>query len=142
MLTYRQQILMSRKEDKLFFLPVLLGAMAGTALAILIPLNISIISSKVLILLVFCGIDTIFCGLNAKISNEFDTLLFTNEFILNSIISIGLVYLGDIMGLDIFSVLTLILIAKIFYNLAKLNNNLFFNKKISVGNNKRGQLGE
>jgi len=115
---------------------VLVGALAGTALGILIPLNISIISSKVLILLVFSGIDTIFCGLNAKISNEFNALLFTNEFLLNSIISIGLVYLGDIMGLDIFSILTLILIAKIFYNLSKLNKNLFFNKKISVGNKK------
>jgi small basic protein len=117
------------KEDNLFFLPVLVGILTGTILGILIPLNISIISSKVLILLVLVGIDTIFCGLNAKISNEFNTLLFTNEFLLNSIISIGLVYLGDIMGLDLFSILTLILTAKVFYDLGKLNKNLFFNKQ-------------
>ena len=99
---------------------IVLGLFTGIILGIFVPFNILLINEKVLLLLVLIGLDVIFAGINAKLLKQFEYLLFTNEFILNSILSVGLVYLGNIMGLDLFSAVSLVLIFKVFYNLNKL----------------------
>ena len=97
-----------------------LGTIIGIIIGILNPLNISLISEKVLLILILVSFDVLFAGTNAKLLKQFDYLLFTNEFILNSILSMVLVYLGNIMGLDLFSIVAMFLTIKIFYNLSKL----------------------
>lgn len=97
-----------------------LGILVGIIIGILLPLNISLINEKVLLILILVSFDILFAGINAKLLKQFDYLLFTNEFILNSILSVVLVYLGNIVGLDLFSTVALVLTIKIFYNLSKL----------------------
>ena len=97
-----------------------LGIFVGIVVGILLPLNISLINEKVLLVLILVGFDVLFAGINAKLLKQFDYLLFTNEFILNSILSMVLVCLGNVIGLDLFSVIALVLTMKIFYNLSKL----------------------
>ncbi|MCR4881547.1 MAG: DUF1290 domain-containing protein [bacterium] len=99
---------------------IISGLLTGIVLGIVVPFNISLLNEKVLLLLILVGIDVIFSGINAKLLKQFEYLLFTNEFILNSILSVGLIYLGNIMGLDLFSAVSLVLIFKVFYNLNKL----------------------
>ena len=99
---------------------IILGILAGIILGFILPFNIALINEKVLLLLILIGFDVIFAGINAKLLKQFEYLLFTNEFILNSILSVGLVYLGNIMGLDLFPAVSLVLILKVFYNLNKL----------------------
>jgi len=101
-----------------------LGILAGIIIGFVCPLNISLISEKSLLILILAGFDVLFSGTNAKLLKQFDYLLFTNEFILNSILSVGLVYLGTIMGLDLFSVVALVLTFKMFYNLSKLTKSI------------------
>lgn len=110
-----------------------LGILTGIILGFLSPLNISLINEKLLLIIVLVSFDVLLAGTNAKLLKQFDYLLFTNEFILNSILSIGLVYLGNIMGLDLFSVIALVLVFKIFYNLNKLTKTIVSkNKKNST----------
>ena len=99
---------------------IMLGLLTGIILGMIIPFNLLLLNEKALLLLILVGIDVIFSGVNAKLLKQFEYLLFTNEFILNSILSVGLVYLGNIMGLDLFSAVSLVLIFKVFYNLNKL----------------------
>ena len=99
---------------------IIFGLLTGVLLGFIIPFNISMINEKILLILILIGIDMIFAGINAKLLKQFEYLLFTNEFILNSILSIGLVYLGNVIGLDLFSAVSLVLIFKVFYNLNKL----------------------
>ena len=99
---------------------IILGIITGIILGFIIPFNISLVNEKILLLLVLVGLDIILAGINAKLLKQFEYLLFTNEFILNSILSVGLVYLGNIMGADLFSAVSLVLIFKVFYNLNKL----------------------
>ena len=73
---------------------VMLGLLTGIILGITIPFNISLLNEKVLLLLILVGIDVIFSGINAKLLKQFDYLLFTNDFLLNTILSLGLIYLG------------------------------------------------
>jgi len=97
-----------------------LGIFAGIIIGILVPLNISLINEKILILLILVGLNVIFTSTNAKLLKQFDYILFTNEFILNSILSVGLVYLGNIIGLDIFAIVALVLTFLVFNNLNKM----------------------
>ena len=97
-----------------------LGIILGIVIGFLSPLNISLINEKLLLIIILVSFDVLFAGANAKLLKQFDYLLFTNEFILNSILSVVLVYIGNVMGLDLFSVIALVLTLKIFYNLSKL----------------------
>ena len=99
---------------------IIFGLLTGVLLGFVIPFNFSLINEKILLILILIGIDVIFAGINAKLLKQFEYLLFTNEFILNSILSVGLVYLGNVMGLDLFPAVSLVLIFKVFYNLNKL----------------------
>ena len=106
-----------------------LGILVGIVIGILLPLNISLINEKVLLILILVSFDILFAGINAKLLKQFDYLLFTNEFILNSILSMVLVYLGTIMSLELFSVVALVLTIKIFYNLSKLTKTIVLKLK-------------
>ncbi|MCQ2957795.1 MAG: DUF1290 domain-containing protein [Candidatus Gastranaerophilales bacterium] len=101
-----------------------LGILTGIIIGFLAPLNISLINEKFLLILLLVGFDVLFASINAKLLQQFDYLLFTNEFILNSILSVGLVYLGIILGLDLFSIIALVLTLKMFYNLSKLTKSI------------------
>ena len=101
-----------------------LGILIGIIIGFIVPLNISLISEKLLLILILVGFDVLFASSNAKLLKQFDYILFTNNFILNSILSVGLVYLGNIMGLDLFSIVALVLVFKIFYNLNKLTKTI------------------
>ena len=105
------------------------GILTGIIIGFLCPLNISLINEKLLLVLILVSFDVLFSSINAKLLKQFDYLLFTNEFILNSILSVGLVYVGNIMGLDLFSAVSLVLVFKIFYNLSKLTKTIVINFK-------------
>ena len=106
-----------------------LGILTGIIIGFLSPLNISLINEKFLFVLILVSLDTLLASTNAKLLQQFDYLLFTNEFILNSILSMVLVYLGNIMGLDLFSIVAMFLTIKIFYNLSKLTKTVILKIK-------------
>ena len=101
-----------------------LGILTGIIIGLIAPLNISLINEKLLLILILVSFDVLFSSINAKLLQQFDYLLFTNEFILNSILSVGIVYLGIVLGLDLFSIIALVLTLKMFYNLNKLTKSI------------------
>ena len=106
-----------------------LGILTGIIIGFLSPLNISLINEKFLFVLILVGLDTLLASTNAKLLQQFDYLLFTNEFILNSILSVGLVYLGIVLGLDLFSVIAIVLTFKMFHNLSQLTKTIVLSMK-------------
>lgn len=106
----------------------LLGLIIGLFAGMIIPLGIPAIGAKYLLVGVLSSVDSVFIGFRARLNNHFNTTLFVIEFILNTIIAIGLVYLGDIMNTDLFIAIAIIFTARIFYNLSNLNHQLFFQK--------------
>ena len=107
----------------------ILGIIFGIILGFCAPVNISLVDEKLLIILLFVCFDVLFSSANAKLLKQFDYLLFTNEFILNSILSMVLVYLGNVVGLDLFSIIAIVLALKIFYNLSKLTKTIVLKVK-------------
>lgn len=110
------------------WLPIV-GLITGLILGMIFPVDISFLSTKYLCLYALSSVDAVFIGFRARLNNHFNTMLFTIEFLLNTIIAIGLVYLGDIMNTDLFIAIAIIFSARIFYNLSSLNHQLFFQKQ-------------
>lgn len=109
------------------WLPII-GLIVGIIIGMLFPISIPLISAKYLAICTLAAIDSIFIGFKARLNNHFNAILFTVEFILNTVIAIGLVFLGDIMNTDLFIAIAIVFNARIFYNLSSLNNQLFFQK--------------
>lgn len=106
----------------------LVGLIIGLIVGAVFPISLQAISAKYLSIAALSSIDSVFIGFRAKLNNHFNTTLFTIEFVLNTIIAIGLVYLGDIMNTDLFIAVAIIFSARVFYNLSNLNHQLFFQK--------------
>ncbi|EKE02240.1 MAG: hypothetical protein ACD_20C00409G0003 [uncultured bacterium] len=102
------------------------GLIIGLIIGSLFPFSIPVLSAKYLAVTALCAIDFIFVGFKARLNNHFNTAQFVIEFILNTIIAIGLVYLGDIMNVDLFMAVAIVLSARIFYNISSLNHLLFY----------------
>lgn len=107
----------------------LVGLIIGLLVGMLIPVDVSFVSTKYLCIYALSSIDAVFIGFRARLNSHFNTMLFTIEFFLNTIIAIGLVYLGDIMNADLFIAIAIIFSARVFYNLSSLNHQLFFQKQ-------------
>ena len=93
---------------------ILAGIFIGMLIGFLNPVNISLLDAKPLLIIILVCLDVIFEASNAKLLQQFNYLLFTNEFILNTILSLGLIYLGNVMGIDLFALVALILIYRAF----------------------------
>ena len=106
----------------------LVGLIIGLIVGMIFPTSIPDIGAKYLSICALSSIDSVFFGFRARLNNHFNTVLFAVEFIINTIIAIGLVYLGDIMKTDLFIAIAIIFSARIFYNLSSLNHQLFFQK--------------
>lgn len=105
-----------------------IGLLIGLIIGALHPFSIPLISAKYLAITSLSAIDSIFVGFKARLNNHFNTTLFIIEFLLNTIVAIGLVYLGDIMNTELFMAVTIVFSARIFYNISSLNHQLFFQK--------------
>lgn len=95
-------------------------------------MNIPVINTQVSVILVMTASDAVFNGFLGKLDGRFNTLVFSIEFLLNSLLAIGGVYLGMIMGIDLFMAITIIFGVRIFHNLSQINHKLFIHSKRSV----------
>lgn len=109
------------------WLPIL-GLIIGLIIGMVCPFSFPLIKSNYLAITALSAIDFIFTGFSTKINNHFNTTLFIIEFLLTTMVAIGLIYLGDIMNTDLFIAITIVFSARIFYNLSRLNHKLFFQK--------------
>jgi len=107
----------------------ILGLIAGLLIGTLFPFSLPLIKAKYLAITALSAIDFIFLGFSTKLNNHFNTNLFIIEFLLTTMVAIGLVYLGDIMSTDLFVAITIVYSARIFHNLSILNHKLFFQKQ-------------
>lgn len=110
----------------------IVGLLIGLIIGGLLPVSVPVINAQVSIILVITAADSIFNGFLGKLDDRFNTLLFSIEFLLNSLLAIGAVYLGMIMGIDLLMAITIIFGVRIFHNLSQINHKLFIHSKRSV----------
>jgi small basic protein len=64
------------------------------------------------------GLDSIFGGIRAGLEGKFHHDIFLSGFIANTLLAVGLAYLGDQMDLDLFLAAVVALGGRIFLNLS------------------------
>ena len=106
----------------------ILGLLIGIIVGGLLPITIPVISTQINTILVIIATDALFNGFLNKLEGKFSTLLFSIEFLLNTLLAVGIVYFGIIMGVDLFLPVTIIFGVRIFHNLSQINQKLFIHR--------------
>ena len=106
----------------------IIGLLIGLLIGGLLPISIPIINSQINSIIVIASTDALFNGFLSKLEGRFSTIFFSIEFLLNTLLAVGMVYFGIIMGIDMFLAITIIFGVKIFHNLSQINQKLFIHR--------------
>jgi small basic protein len=106
---------------------VLIGAAAGLALAILLPVHIPPEYTKYAALAILAMLDSIVGGIVASMKRSFDMRVFASGVLINSLVAAGFAYLGSKLDIDISIAAVVAFGARIFQNIAIIRR-LLLNK--------------
>lgn len=106
----------------------IIGLLIGLMIGGLLPLDFPNINTQLVTILVIIATDALFNGFLANLEGKFNTVFFSIEFILNSLLAIGIVYWGMIMSIDLFFAISVIFGVRIFHNLSLTNQKLFIHR--------------
>jgi small basic protein len=109
------------------WLPVL-GLVIGVLLGLSTNLTIPPAYANYLSIAVLAALDTLFGGLRAYLQNTFDIGVFVSGFFFNTLLAVGLAFLGVHLGIDLY-------LAAIFAFGVRLFNNIAIIRRILI--NKR-----
>ena len=94
-----------------------IGFCLGIVLALYMP-AIDYSYSKYLAIAILACLDSVFGGIAALMENRFDMRIFTSGFVGNAILAVGLTYLGEKLGLDLYLAAVFVFGNRIFLNFA------------------------
>jgi small basic protein len=111
----------------------IIGLLIGLLIGGLLPgelsfANFPVIPPQINVIIVLSSTDALFNGFLAKLEGRFSPLFFSIEFLINSLIAVGMVYFGIIMSIDLFVAVTVIFGVRIFHNLSQINQKLFIHR--------------
>ncbi len=93
------------------------GLLFGVMLGFRMPWKVPAILARYLAVSLLAGIDTAFGGLRASLEGDFDTLIFVTGFIGNTILSAAFVYVGDLLGIELYLAAVVAMGIRLFNNL-------------------------
>jgi small basic protein len=96
---------------------LLAALLLGVFLGLNAPWKIPEIFARYLAVSLLAGVDTSLGGLRASLEGEFDTMIFVSGFIGNTVLAAVFVYLGDILGIELYLAAVVALGVRIFNNL-------------------------
>jgi small basic protein len=105
-----------------FFLGMLIGFIT--------PLNIPVTFSKYLSVAILAGLDSSLGGMRAGFEKNFRLSIFTSGFTFNILMAVVLVYLGDLLGIDLYIAAIVVFGMRIFNNITAIRR--FFIKKFWI----------
>jgi small basic protein len=100
----------------LFFIAVILGILIG----IFVPVEISTNYAPFVAIALLAGLDTIFGGWVAHINRKFNLKIFLTGFFGNSLLAVGLLYIGRLLGIDLTIAAVVVFGTRLFNNFATL----------------------
>lgn len=95
----------------------IIGFCLGIVLAIYIP-AIDYTYSKYLAIAILACLDSVFGGVAALMEDRFNINIFTSGFTGNALLAVGLTYLGEKLGIDIYLAAVFVFGNRIFLNFA------------------------
>lgn len=99
---------------------IILGFVIGYLLPLTIPGNYSLYLS----VSILAALDTIFGGIRASLEEKFNNKLFLSGFITNSIVALGLAYVGDQLGIPLYYSAVFVFGTRLFNNISMIRRYL------------------
>ncbi len=112
--------------------------LAGILLGYVINFQVSAVLSIYIAIGLLACFDSILGGIVATINKNFDLWIFMSGFFTNALLSIGIIFLGSKVGLDLYIGVVVVFIMRIFQNFAIIRrfllNKYFQSVKIKKSN--------
>ncbi|MGQ9513199.1 small basic family protein [Thermodesulfitimonas sp.] len=102
----------------------LVGLIIGTAIGLNVPLVFPQAYGKYIGLAVLAALDSVFGGIRASMEDRFDDVIFLSGFFANALLAAGLVFLGDRLGVELYTAAIVAFGVRLFQNLGVIRRHL------------------
>ncbi|NLA61311.1 MAG: small basic family protein [Firmicutes bacterium] len=99
---------------------LLAGLLAGVLVGLNLPWKVPAILASYMAVGILAGVDTSLGGLRASLEGEFDIVIFATGFFGNVLLSAGFVYVGDMLGIELYLAAVVALGVRVFNNMGRI----------------------
>lgn len=104
----------------MIYVYIVLGLIVGISLGSISPLEIPPVYAKYTSVALLAALDSVFGGTRAALERVFDLFIFLTGFFSNSLLAALLVFLGNIVGIDLYYVALISFGLRLFQNTAAI----------------------
>ena len=103
----------------------MLGLVVGAIVALLLRPSVPAEMSRYVAMAVVAAIDSSFGGVRSYLERTFNDRIFVIAFVTNAGLAMGLVWVGDQLGVDLTTAIVVVFGVRIFQNLAAIRRRVF-----------------
>lgn len=100
------------------------GLLVGVLVGLNMPWTVPAILARYMAVSLLAGVDTALGGFRASLEGEFDIMIFGTGFIGNAILAAAFVYIGDVLGIELYLAAVVALGVRIFNNLGVIRRHV------------------
>jgi small basic protein len=100
------------------------GVGLGFVIVYAFDMRFPVVYAGYLAVAALAGLDTFFGGLRAALAGEFEGDIFATGFVFNACFAALLVYIGDLIGMDLFVAVAVVLGGRILINISKIRRHV------------------
>jgi small basic protein len=97
---------------------IVIGLLIGVILGLSVGFHVPVEYSEYMAVAILASLDSVFGGIAARLQHEFRVNIFLSGFFGNTLLAVGLTYIGKLLDLDIYLVALLVFGARLFQNFA------------------------
>src|SRR4051812_19342152 len=103
----------------------MIGLVVGAVIALLLRPSVPAELGRYVAMAVVAAIDSSFGGIRTYLERTFNDRIFVLAFLSNALLAMGLVWVGDQLGVDLTTAIVVVFGVRIFQNLAAIRRRVF-----------------
>src|SRR5947207_13305522 len=103
----------------------MIGLVVGAIVALVLRPSVPAEMSRYVAMAVVAAIDSSFGGVRTYLERTFNDRIFVIAFVSNAALAMGLVWVGDQLGVDLTTAIVVVFGVRIFQNLAAIRRRVF-----------------
>ena len=103
----------------------MIGLVVGALIALLLRPSLPAEAGRYVAMAVVAAIDASFGGVRTYLERTFNDRIFVLAFVSNALLALGLVWIGDQLGVDLTTAIVVVFGVRIFQNLAAIRRRVF-----------------
>ncbi len=104
---------------------LVVGLIVGALVAVVVNPTVPADLTRYVAMIVVAAIDSSFGGIRSWLEQTFNDRVFLISFLLNSIVAVGLVWVGDQLAADVSTAVVVVFGIRIFQNVAAIRRRVF-----------------